>query len=157
MRVTDVRINQKVNPVGYSFSTKRISWKIEEADTEIILTRIEVAEDAQFQNLIYVREEDDLDQTGENLRFAAEPRTRYFVRVIVTGSDGETVESDGRTFFETAKMSEPWSGKWIAPQKGDSFHPLFEKSFPAEKEVKAARLYISGLGLYYACLNEKIF
>lgn len=81
-------------------------------------------------------------------------RTRYFWQVQVQSNAGEEAESTVQ-WFETGKREEPWTGKWITCDSAEKRHPFFEKEIcPAEgKELKRARLYISGLGLYEAYYN----
>lgn len=74
----------------------------------------------------------------------------------MTTDAGECVTSDIAT-FETGKMDEVWTGKWIGPAKEDTFHPVLEKTFAVEKEVKRARLYMTGVGMFEAYLDgEKV-
>jgi alpha-L-rhamnosidase len=52
-------------------------------------------------------------------------------------------------------MEEPWSAQWIGCHE-DPRHPVFRTTLPHDN-VKSARIYICGLGLYRAELNgEKI-
>ena len=44
---------------------------------------------------------------------------------------------------------------FIKPKNKDLFSPIFIKNFSLNKEVKRARLYITGLGLYQAFINDK--
>ena len=54
--------------------------------------------------------------------------------------------------FETAiKLISPF----IKPKNKDLFCPIFVKDFNLTKKIKKARLYITGLGLYIAYLNNK--
>ena len=53
--------------------------------------------------------------------------------------------------FETAiKLTSPF----IKPKNKNLFSPIFFKNIKIEKEIKKARLYITGLGLYQAFLNN---
>ena len=88
----------------------------------------------------------------QTLNMELNPYTRYYVRVMVETDENETAVSE-TVYFETAKMEENWSAEWIGVQDEDKFHPEFQKTFLAEKEVKKARLYITGLGLFEAYLN----
>jgi len=83
------------------------------------------------------------------VEFEPQPYTRYYWKVIVTTDAEEVIESDTQ-FFETAKMDEPWTGRWITCDSSQERHPIFSKRIRPAKEVKSARLYICGLGLYEA-------
>ena len=157
MKITDVRINGMKNPVGYDYKNPRVSWKVRDTQAkDQTAVRIETASDAAFKDVFYVKEGKDLSSLGEILEIELKPYTRYYVRVQVENELEEKAVSDP-VYFETAKMDQPWIGQWITTQENDTFHPVFLKTFRPLGEVKNARLYISGLGLYTACLNsEKI-
>ena len=53
--------------------------------------------------------------------------------------------------FETAiKLKAPF----IKPKNTELFSPIFTRNFSANKDIKRARLYITGLGLYQAYINN---
>ena len=53
-------------------------------------------------------------------------------------------------------MKEPFEGKWIANADKDLPNPLFKKNFHTERNnIKQARLYATGLGVYNAYLDGK--
>lgn len=155
MKITDVRINGMVNPVGFLMGEIRVAWKVRNTkEKRQKKARVEAAMSEEFSELLYEIEGEKLDSTAVVLPIRTEPRTRYFVRVFVEGEAGEHAVSEP-AFFETGKQEESWIGKWITTRERDSLHPTFEKVFKVEKEVESARLYISGLGMFYACLNGK--
>ena len=153
MKITNVRINGIENPVGFAYDYLLCSWNVEEVkgkkQTNVV---IEVSESEDFEEILYKKEAADLKQNGEKLDVGLKPRTTYYYRVTVTTDAGECVTSDIAT-FETGKMDEVWTGKWIAPAKEDTIHPVLEKTFAIEKEVKRARLYMTGVGLFETYLD----
>lgn len=158
MKISKIKINGMTNPVGYAFDSVRAAWLVTDTRAKRAdYAKIEVAESAGFEEVIYTKEGADLNSAGEELDIRLKCRTRYYVRVSVRGDNGEEAVSEECAYFETAKRDEPWQGKWIKPQPEDSFHPVFEKIFSVQKDVESARLYISGVGMYTAALNgEKI-
>ena len=153
MKITNVRINGIENPVGFAYDYLLCSWNVEEAQGKKQTNAvIEVSESKDFAKILYKKEAADLKQNGEKLDVELKPRTTYYYRVTVTTDAGECAISDIAT-FETGKMDEAWTGKWIAPAKEDTFHPVLEKTFAVEKEVKRARLYMTGVGLFEAYLD----
>ena len=49
-----------------------------------------------------------------------------------------------------------WKAKWLTPVADmDEIAPVFATSFPLEKKVEKATLYLTALGVYEACLNER--
>lgn len=155
MKITDVKINGMRDPMGFDCKDPRISWKVRDTEAKHqTAVRIEVSADEAFKDIFYVKEGEDLSSLGELLEIGLKPYTRYYARVQVENDLGEKALS-APAYFETAKMDEPWSGKWITTEEEDTFHPVFCKSFKPEGKVKSARLYISGLGLFKARLNGK--
>ena len=64
----------------------------------------------------------------------------------------ESSSSKSELEFETAiKLEAPF----IKPKNKKIFSPIFFKNFTLNKEIKKARLYITGLGIYYAYINNK--
>lgn len=154
MKVSRIKINGIVNPIGYSFDRVRCSWLVSDtAAKKTANVKIDVAKEETFEKVLFSREGEELNSACEALELDLEPRTRYYVRVAVTGDNKEKAE--GMAYFETAKRDEVWQAKWIKPQKNDEFHPLFEKRFTAKEEPVSARLYISGLGLYAVRMNGR--
>lgn len=153
MKITDVKINGLKNPIGYLMEGVRCAWKV--IDTQAkkqTYAKVEVSFTADFGDVIYEKEGRDLCQTGELLEVTLKACTRYFVRVTIKTDSNETATS-APVYFETGKQEEKWTAKWITTQQEDSFHPTFYKNFKAMKQVKSARLYISGLGLFEASFN----
>ena len=64
----------------------------------------------------------------------------------------ESSSSKGELNFET---SIKLSSHFIKPKNKSIFSPIFFKNIKLEKEIKKARLYITGLGLYQAFINDK--
>ena len=157
MRITRTKINGVVNPLGYSLEKIIATWNVEDT-TAAVMTEgvLEVAADENFENILYKKVSLDLDQTGEVISIEPAPCTRYFWRVTVTGDNGDTAASDIQ-WFETGKMDEPWTGKWIAAPEGEEYHPVFSKELDLKEKPVRARLYVSCLGVFEAYLDgEKI-
>ncbi|MEI2394762.1 MULTISPECIES: alpha-L-rhamnosidase [Paenibacillus] len=155
MKVTDVRINGLKNPVGFAYPVLKCSWKVKDTNLKMQKSaKIEVSQTETFENVLYLKESDDLDSIGEAILMDCLPKTKYYFRVEVETEDGDIAVSETAT-FETGKIDEPWSADWIGTKEGDLFHPLFTKTFELKNPVKSARLYISGLGLYEVSINNE--
>lgn len=155
MKITDVCINGIENPIGYSYETISCSWKVVEAKgKKQKKAKIEVSTREDFERTVCCLESENLNSAGEELSFLLLPRTRYYVRVSVESDAGEKAESSG-AFFETGKMDEPWLAQWIAAPSGETYHPILKKTFRIQEKVSAARLYITGVGLFEAYLDGK--
>ncbi|MFC5466283.1 alpha-L-rhamnosidase [Lederbergia graminis] len=156
MEVTRMMCNRMVNPLGYSLDRPRLSWVTEADDaTKQIACQVQVAADEAFDTILHDSGQSKvIDSIGYTLPMKLEPCTRYYWRVYVWTDAGEV--RSPIAWFETAKMDEPWQGKWITPEWEDnSIHPYVRKGFDINKEVAQARLYICGLGLYEAEMNGK--
>lgn len=87
------------------------------------------------------------DEKADNRDYPAalslKPRTRYTWSVEVTADNGETAAAE--SWFETGKMEEPWTGKWITPDLDPAIQPILRKKFTVDGASEASRLYICGL------------
>ena len=158
MRIKNVKINGIENPLGFMFDKIICSWEVNETKSKKQAdVMIEVSQSKTFDSILYKKQGKGLKQSGEKLELQLTPRTAYYVRVTVTGDQGDTAVSEAAV-FETGKVTEAWKAQWIGPEKGDDCHPILEKDFMIpEKEIKSARLYVTGVGLFEASLNgEKI-
>ncbi len=73
--------------------------------------------------------------------------TRYYWKVRWWDNKGNVSDYSKTAWFETAFLDNEWTAKWIGGGQ------LYRKSFVLRKDVKKARLYISGLGYYEAYVN----
>lgn len=155
MRITEMKINGIENPVGFTYDTLLCSWKVEDTKSqEQKAAAIEVSTDSEFSEIIWEKADSKLYQAGERIELELEPRTVYYYRVTVTGDRGDSVISQTGS-FETGKMGEAWEANWISPRKEDIFHPVMRRMFTVKKEVRRARLYAYGAGLFEAYCNGK--
>lgn len=153
MEVYAVKINGWENPIGFDLGTAQCSWKVRgNRGCRQHSARIQVSLDPSFSDILWERE-GQLNPLGEALDFPLQPCTRYYFAVTVSSSAGEEARSATR-FFETAKLTQPWYAQWIGVRDGD-VHPEFQKQFSLTGEVRAARLYICGLGLFEANINGR--
>ncbi len=153
MKITRAKINGIVNPIGYEFRKIIASWNVEDTSSKKLKTGlIEVSKDEKFTEIVFSKESSKLDQTGEVIDLELLPRTRYFWRVRITGDMYDDATSDVQ-FFETGKMDEPWTGKWIAAKENEKYHPIFEKKLRLRENPVCARLYVSCLGVFEAYID----
>lgn len=156
MIIQDLKCNRIENPLGYALSKPRLSWIVEpgaEGATLQQACRVEVALDEAFLNILHDSgKREDIDSICYAPELDLAPRTRYYWRVHVWTDRGEAASSVA--WFETAKLDEPWTGRWITPDwEEQSVHPLLRRGFSIHKDIARARLYICGLGLYEAEIN----
>jgi len=153
MKITSLKINGIVHPMGYAFSNVTVSWRVEDSisavqkESKVIIT----LDDAMTQ--IVSEKSGKLPCAGTAMDVALRPRTTYYVTVTVTGTEGDTASAFGS--FDTGKMDEPWTAQWIGMPECCGFHPILSKTFQTRGELRRARLYITGVGLYEASINGK--
>lgn len=134
-----------------------VSWVAESTQSQRqARAQIIVALDSDMQQVIYTSNlQEAHDSTGTRLPVALQPRTAYYWTVQVWGDQGDTAVS-AVNMFETGKREEPLQGEWITtPWDDRNISPYVTKRFCAEKPVRKARLYLSGLGLYLLEANGK--
>ena len=138
MKIRSCQVNHLENPLGFQLLSPTFHWVTEdcqgkkETESRIIVRQGEkVVLDTGFA---------PHDSLAVPLAIKLAPRTRYTWTVTVRTDAGEEAVSPEQ-FFETGKMDEPWAGAWIhsgAPEKDKARHPVFSRSFTAEKEIASA-------------------
>jgi len=164
MEIYSCKVNHLKNPLGFEMGETVFSWKVRNAEgKKQSAARIQVALDEDFANIAAdTGFRPELDSLAAPVDVELRPYTRYYWKVTVrtdvmmeNGSMEEAVSES--QWFETAKINEPWIGQWITCDSSEKRHPCFEKAVAPGKEVRQARLYVCGLGLYEAYYNgEKI-
>lgn len=174
--VKDLRCEYRANPLGIDAPNPRLSWIIESNRRGFKQTAYQLLVAGNTENL--EKNEGDLWDSGKtdsdqsvHILYNGKPLTsqmRCFWKVRLWDSEGKACDWSEPAWWEMA-LTEPedWAGEWIndgkpVPEKDEDFYkndpaPLFRKQFSVTKKIKRARLYISGLGYYDACLNgEKV-
>jgi alpha-L-rhamnosidase len=157
MEITRMKCNRIVNPMGFYLGQPRLSWVTEAPGAKYqAAAQIQVAEDESFGHMLYDSgKRNDIDSLGFRLPLELKPRKRYYWRVAVWTDRQEEIKSPA-AWFETSKMNEVWSARWITPDWEEKrIHPLLRKGFTLDGEIASARAYVSGLGLYEMELNGK--
>lgn len=153
MKITNMRVNNLVEPLGFQISPLSLSWTVGEAGDakKQKWARIEIFENG---SCIYDSGEDAL---ADSLDFRVpvevklKPAAQYKWKVTVEADNGEKAEGTSR--FETGKMDEEWRGQWISPEDETS-SAVLRKRFTVE-EPGEARLYMCGLGVYECYINGR--
>ena len=165
MKITHCQVNHLNDPLGFSYGKAPVfHWVVEDAAgtkqtaARIVVEKVdrctgqrEAAADTGWKAQ---------DSLAAPVAVALAPRTRY-VWTVAVRTDGEVNGApeeavSGEHFFETGKMDESWTGKWIAAENTEEpRHPIFSKEIrtAAGRTVAGARLYISAAGLYEAAFD----
>lgn len=143
MKINQILINQMKEPLGFALDHLQVSFAVAADHFEAGENQLTIWEAGKDTPVYQVKEAYDQGRFGVDLEL--KPRTRYQVEVsLTTASDSCT----GTTFFETGKMNEAFTGKWIANRDKDIQNTLFAKDFTVSKPVAKARLYMTALGVY---------
>src|SRR4051812_36056943 len=158
MIISNLRTNHVVNPLGFEFDRLSLSWVTESGVSPSIYqsaARVEIAADSDFKTILFDSGKNvEIDSLAYYPDITLKPRTRYYWQVTVWGDAGDVVTSE-TAWFETAKMNEPWKGKWISPELDKEIHPLIRKNFTLPENFQSARAYLCGVGLYDVEINGK--
>lgn len=154
MTIYGMQVNHLTNPLGFRMIRTIFSWKVKEAEGKRqTQARIRIAQDADMKEILKDTGWDEkADSLGYRIELDLEPVKRYYWTVAVRSDAGEEALSEAQ-WFETGKRQQPWAGKWITCDSEEKRHPYFEKEIRTDGEVKSARLYICGLGLYEVSYN----
>ena len=131
-KIYAAKTNHITNPIGFNMDTIAFSWKVKGCrGQEQKHARIVISKNKTFTDICYDTGETELDSLSTRVEFEIQPYTRYYWKVIVATDVEEVIESDVQ-FFETAKMDEPWTGRWITCDSSQERHPIFSKRIRPE-------------------------
>lgn len=155
MNIIRCRTNHMISPLGFAMEQAVVSWV---ADSDVskkqMRAQIKVAKDKEMKELLFESDASgNPDITAFELPIELEPRTAYYWTVEVWGNAGDCALSDVN-YFETGKMNEELLGNWITtPWADQSISPYIRKNVTFSQNVAKARLYMTGLGLYWLEVN----
>lgn len=174
LRVTALHCEYVITPLGVDIPQPVLGWKLEsdQYNKSQSAYEIEVASSLQLIN----QGKADMWRSGkiksrQSIGIVYQGRTltsfsRYYWRVRVYDEKGLVSGWSDITWFETAMLhATDWKAHWIndgkkIPEKDEDFYkedpmPVFKKVFTTDKQIRSARLYITGAGYYEAYLNGK--
>ncbi|MDF7638723.1 family 78 glycoside hydrolase catalytic domain [Lactobacillus sp. ESL0791] len=150
MKILQITVNHMQEPIGFAFGNRiylefsaQTSAKIAEVKKRVIISAESKLYDSGWQDYI---------DNSFDVKLKLVPRTHYTVTVFLKNNFEKTQKS---TFFETGKMNEHYTAKWIGNSDKSLQNTLLRKKFRLTKAVTNARLYITGLGLYEVYFNQK--
>jgi len=145
MNFQNIKINGMTNPVGFDFKNLNISYVLEAEGDEKCAPRIVVYRKDNGGQILYDQSAGLAKSFCLPINLDLQNETRYYVRLIGGGTESEEYYFETGTDFDCHFIT---SGSNLS-------HPLFAKNFSVGKRISHARLYITGVGLYYAELNGK--
>jgi len=174
LRVTDLRTQYRVNPLGIGTAVPHLSWTLQSDARNCTQSayRILVAESekllAEELGCLWDSGRVESNETL-NIPYAGIPLgsgQKCFWKVRIWDGTGKASDWSAPSFWETALLKPgDWKAEWISdgrptPEKDADFYkddpaPLFRRDFVLDKRPIEARLYISGLGYYEAHINGR--
>lgn len=157
MKIAQCKTNHLKNPLGYMMGQIVFTYQIIQAkgrkQTE---ARIRVALNEQMTDVVFDSGwTEKISPTAYTPEFILQSKTRYWWMVEARTDASEYAKSN-LNWFETPLNEDEWEAKWITVGENEC-HPVLSRVFRTKGDVRSARLYICGLGLYEAEINgEKI-
>lgn len=152
LKLNNLLINHMQTPVGFQLDDLRISFTIEAPKFEQITKQLTIwTNDSQLP--VYQTEFIPYENNYFDVPITLNPRTRYFVKVTAKNEMGDLFTKE--SFFETGKMTEPFQAEWIANEDKNIQNTLFKKEVTVRENLAKARLYITGLGVYEASIDQQ--
>lgn len=167
LKVTGLKTEYKINPVGIDAKMPRLSWKLSSTLRNVLQSsyQVRVAKDSAAliagTGLVWdsgVKKNEDsalLPYGGPGL----ESSTRYYWQVKVKDNQGNESPWSAVHFWQTGLIQGGnWQAKWITTTLADTLvgpSPMFRKAFSATKTIQSATLYATAHGVYEAMINGK--
>jgi alpha-L-rhamnosidase len=176
--VVDLRCETEREPLGVATASPRFGWRVETDEPGWYQTRycVQVAARDDFSSCVW---DSGWVDSGESqfVRYdgeALQPRTRYYVRVSVSGPSRRESGWSAASWFETAKLDEPWSASFItldragraaasgaggdeigaADLETDCSRPIYlARRFRLDGRPVRGRVYATALGVYELVVN----
>lgn len=156
MYISRLRVNHKKNPLGFNLAKIHLSWEVKAVCGKwAVETRIIVSESSNMEKLVYDSGvQENYHENQMLVSFDLKPRTRYYWQVEVKDDKGDCAKSNP-AWFETGKLQESWTAKWIGTEENEKRMPFLYKEFELKEKPESVRWHVCGLGLYEAYVNEK--
>ena len=138
LNIYNLRINHLKNPLGIDIKDNCFSFL---SDEEGPFRASIILNNRIIESKIVTLENNHCFYFNKPLQY--NKKYKFIVNTDTTKNELE---------FETAiKLNAPF----IKPENKEIFSPIFVKKFEIKNKIKKARLYITGLGLYQAYINNK--
>lgn len=179
VEVKNLRLEMKENPLGINVTQPRFSWQIASGQPSLVQVSYQIqvaATPEQLQSGDGLLWDSGVVRSDESVLVpyagkALESGQPYYWRVKLGTNQGETPWSETGSWSMALLDNSEWKATWIGEDAlsnpgeeigvagGNNKTRLaaryLRKEFTADKAVKRAVLYISGLGAYEAYLNGK--
>jgi len=170
--IVNPNVEQQVHPQALATNQPRFSWQYETTESDVVQQDYRIivattAENAQngigdlwdsgvvpSNQMLYI------PYAGKELHSRDKAYWKVITTVAAKGKKAK-VESEVKSFEISFLNQEDWQAKWIGHEFDDDVlvgktrvaARYLRKEFSLKDEVKQARLYVSGMGVYSAYLN----
>jgi alpha-L-rhamnosidase len=172
--VTDLKCEYARQPLGIDAPRPRLNWVLHSDRLGDVQTAYQILVASSLEKL--ANDEGDLWDSGKvesnqsvHVLYggrALESRRACYWKVRAWDKAAAASDwSEPATWEMGLLKQDDWQAQWLNdgkanPQKDEDFYrddpaPLFRKEFALSKDIRRARLYISGLGYYEASLNGR--
>lgn len=167
VKVTSLRTDYKINPIGIDNPAPRLSWIIQSDQENTMQESYEIrvalspADLAKKKKQLWNSEKVSSSQSI-HVKYEGQPLNsfqRLYWQVRVVDNHGEKSKWSEVAFWEMGILdAAAWEADWITPAWEENVSisnpsPYLRKEFKLSKAVKKARLYISSHGLYQVEIN----
>lgn len=163
LKVYDLTVEHKTNPVGLHDRHPRLSWKLQSEGKDIMQTAymIRVATSSDFSKSKILWESGRVDSDSSVLISYKGPELksgkRYYWQVKVADNRKNESPWSETAFWEMGLINDTdWKGRWIEPVQDTVLNipaMTLRRKFPIEKKVVRARAYVTAHGLYEFYVN----
>ena len=159
MKISRLRANHIINPIGYELGQPVLSWVISESTGKRQkAARVRLAEDPAMERVVFDSGPDaGISSIAYQIPDFVEllPNTRYYWDVAVEADNGDFGVSEP-AFFETPAVMPSLSGEMIISPANLEVCEFFH-TVAVDGPVRRARIYVTALGVFELRLNgEKV-
>jgi alpha-L-rhamnosidase len=163
LSVMNLRLENRINPVGMDVQTPRFSWQLNSGGKNLMQTAYEIrVTNKSGKSAIWNSGKQTTDQSvyvpysGRSLQSA----TTYYWQVRVWDNKGNISGWSDQAFWQTGLLQkDDWKAKWIeSGSPADSVNGpalLFRKPFLIRKKIISATAFITAHGMYEASVNGR--
>ena len=172
--ITNANVEQQVRPMPLATATPRFSWNYEAVDANNIVQqdyRIIVAStpenaknnvgDLWDSGVVPSNQMLYIPYAGKELKSRDKAYWKVITTMTAKGGKKAKLASDVKSFEISLLNQDDWQAKWIGHEFEDDVlvgktriaARYLRKDFALKNDVKEARLYVSGMGVYSAYLN----